>query len=109
MRLQGHDFEVIHTSGSANPSDYMSRHPCFVNADGSITMADKYVNFLVSHAILKAMTLSDIQQATVTDTTLQCLVYLIQMDSWNDLNHLPGKFQDANIAELLAFQRVKRS
>ena len=107
LRLQGYDFEVVHTAGSANPSDYMSRHPCFANVDESSTMADEYVNFLVSHAVPKAMTLSDIQQATVTDTTLQCLVYLIQTASWNDLNHLPGNFKDANIAELQAFQRIK--
>ena len=28
-------------------------------------------------------------------------------DLWNDLNHLTGKFQDANITELQAFQHVK--
>ena len=38
---------------------------------------------------------------------MQCLDHLIQTDSWNDLNHLPGKFQDANITELQAFQHVK--
>jgi len=61
LRHQGYGFEVVHTSGSANFSDYMSRHPCFVNVDESITMADEYVNFLVSHAVPKAMTLFDMQ------------------------------------------------
>jgi len=37
LRLQGYDFEVIHTSGSENPSDYLSRHPCFANADVQTT------------------------------------------------------------------------
>ena len=32
---------------------------------------------------------------------------MIQTDSWNDLNHLPVKFQDANIAELQAFKHTK--
>ena len=53
------------------------------------------------------MTLSDIQQATLTDT--KCSIYLIQTDSWtdHDLNHLPRKFQDVDTAELQAFQHVK--
>jgi len=53
--------------------------------------------------------LSDIQQATLTDTKLQCSIHLIQTDSWtdHDLNHLPGKFQDVDTAELQAFQHVK--
>jgi len=55
-----------------NLSDYLSRYLCFVNADEQFTMADEHVNFLVSHAVPKAMTLTDIRQATVTDTTLQC-------------------------------------
>ena len=88
-------------------SDYTSRHRCFVNAAGSATMVNENVNFLVFYAVPKAMTLSDIQQATVTDTTLQCLVHLIEKGLWNDLNYLPGKFQDANIAQLQAFQHSK--
>ena len=53
--------------------------------------------------------MSDIQQATVTDTTLQCLIHLMQTDSWtdHDLNNLPRKFQDANTAELKAFRHIK--
>ena len=70
-------------------------------------MTDEYINFLVSRAILKAMTLTDIQQATMVDTTLQCLIHLIQMSLWTDLSHLPLKFQDADMAELQAFQCVK--
>jgi len=66
------------------------------------TVVEEYANFLVSHAVPKAMTLSDIQQATMTDTTLQCLIHLIWTESWtdHDLNHLRRKLQDANIAEL---------
>jgi len=68
------------------------------------------VNFLVSHAVPpKAMTLSDIQQATVTDTTLEYLIHLIQTDSWtdHDLYHLPRDFQDANTTDLQAIWCVK--
>ena len=70
-------------------------------------MAETYVNFVTSFAVPKAMTLEEIQQATVEDVTLQCLVYLMQHNSWNNLDNLPEKFKEADCAELRMFHRVK--
>ena len=107
LRLQGYNFEVKHTKGSENPSDYLSRHTSSISGEKQITMAEEYVNFLVSHAVPKAMTLEEIQQATAEDVTLQCLVHLIQNDTWNDLDNLPQNLKDADSAELKLFQQLK--
>ena len=107
LRLQGYDFEVVHTKGSDNPSDYLSRHTSLTSNDKQDKMAEEYVNFVTSFAVPKAMTLDEIKQATAEDVTLQYLAYLIQNDSWNSLHTLPEKFKDVDCAELSRFQRVK--
>ena len=76
LRLQGYDFEVQHTKGNENPSDYLSRHTSLVGDNKQTTMAEEYVNLLTSSAVPKAMTLQEIQQATTEDATLQCLMHL---------------------------------
>ena len=107
LRIQGYNFEVEHKKGSENPSDYLSRHTSLSSGDKQGTMAEEYVNFLVSSAVPKAMTLEEIQQATAVDVTLQCLVHFIQKHAWNELDNLPQNFKDADRAELQLFKRVK--
>ena len=65
LRLQAYDFELMHTKGSDNPSDYLSRHTNFVSSDKLDKMAEEYVNFVTSFAVPKAVILEQIQQATV--------------------------------------------
>jgi len=55
----------MHTKGSDNPSDYLSRHTNFVSSDKLDKMAEEYVNFVTSFAVPKAVILEQIQQATV--------------------------------------------
>jgi len=107
LRLQAYDFEVIHTKGSDNPSDYLSRHTNLISSDKQDKMAERYVNFVTSFAFSKAMTLEEIQQATVEDVTLQYLVYLMQNNSWNNLENPPEKFKEADCAQLRIFHGVK--
>ena len=95
---------MVHTKGSDNPSDYLSRHTNLTSNDKQDKMAEEYVNFVTSFAVPKAMTLEEIKQATAEDVTLQ---YLAKNNSWNSLYTLPEKFKDADCAELSRFQRVK--
>ena len=72
LRLQGYDFEIVHTEGSQNPSDFLSRHSSLNADDQQDTLAEEYVNFLALAAVPKAMTLAEIQEATAQDITMQC-------------------------------------
>ena len=87
LRLQGYKFEAVHTEGSRNPSDYLSRHSSLQEREN--TIAEEYINFLSSNAVPKAMTLKGIQQAMTQDKTLQCVAHLIRNSSWNKLYNLP--------------------
>ena len=84
LRLQPYDFDVIYMNGNDNPSDYMSRHigndTKKRNADK--TSAEEYVNFLAHHVIPKAMTMQEIQDATLADRTLQMLIDVIEKNSY---------------------------
>ena len=57
LRLQGYRFEVIHTKGSQNPSDFLSRHTTLKEPKREERMAEDYVNYLAVHALPKAMTM----------------------------------------------------
>ena len=106
LRLQGYEFDVIHTRGSSNPSDFLSRHPITVEEDAHSKLAEDYVCFLKSHAVPKTMTLIEIEQATATDATLQCLADLIRTRKWSQLDNPESQYKDANRMELNLFKKV---
>ena len=109
LRLQGYDFEIVHTEGSQNPSDFLSRHSSLKENDEQGTLAKEYVNFLASAAVPKAMTLAKIQEATAQDVTMQCLANLICAQSWRNIDKLPQQFQDVDRTELNHFKQIQHN
>lgn len=59
LRLQPYNFKVEYRKGADNPADCMSRFP-ILSQTGATEVAE-YVNFVVSHAVPKAMTLNEIK------------------------------------------------
>ncbi len=51
-------------------------------------MAEDYVNFLTTNAVPKVMTLSEIEEATKADKTLQKLAEITREENWEMLNEL---------------------
>ena len=99
LRLQGYDFSI----GSQNPSDFLSRHTSLNEEKRQETMAEEYVHFLSTHAVPKAMTLSEIQAATKDDPTLQKLAEIICNDNWME----EATSSQADHEQLKAFHQVK--
>ena len=66
-------------------------------------MAEDYVNFISNHAVPKAMSLSEIKQATRADNTLQCVAELIRSNQWHSIGTKEGVSQD----ELRLFKQVR--
>ena len=79
LHLQGYNFTVVHTKGSQNPSDFLSRHSNPRENEKLDVLAEDYVNFLIIHAVPKAMSLEEIQLATKADNTLQRLTDLLNL------------------------------
>ena len=104
LKLQGYDFDVLYRPGKDNPADYMSRHanpgsPSIVTKSG-----EEYVNMITNTSKPNALNLNEIQDATASDSTLQCVFQFIQNDKW-DLNNLP--FPDANINALKVMKTMR--
>ena len=97
LRLQGYNFHVIHTKGSQNPSDFLSRHTTLKEPKCLATMAEDYINLLSLHAVPKAMTLEELQEATQADPTLSSLMKVIRSQKWYEVEN----------EDLKAFIRVK--
>ena len=71
-------------------------------------MADNYVFFFTRHAIPRAMTLPEIQQATAADTTLQFLSNLITTGKWHLINSLDLQSNpNVQVSDLKAYQKIK--
>ena len=109
LRLQPYDLDVIYKNGNENPSDYLSRHigndTKKRNADK--TPAEEYVNILAHHVIPKAMTMQEIQDATLADKTLQMLIDIIEKNSWNKLNAISTTSKGVNTDELKLFAKIR--
>ena len=104
LRLQGYDFDIIHTEGSENPSDYLSRHPSTDTSEVQAYLAEEYVNFIASHVVPKAMTLEKIQHETAGDSTLQCVAERIRSQDWENIDSISP---EVNQVEFKLFKRVK--
>ena len=100
------NFETIHTQGSQNPSDYLSRHVTH-REERRTSLAEEYVHLLAANAVPKAMNLNEIQSATGQDKTLQCVFWPIRNQRWHKIDDLPTEHQDADKAELKLFRKVK--
>ena len=112
LRLQDYDFAVQYVKGPENPSDYLSRHP---NTSPQPTMntpclqaaADHYISFLAQHAVPRAMTLLEIQEATKADPTLQAVVVAIHSNQWPSITS-PQKIDPAvSLSEMQTFSKIK--
>ena len=51
LRIQDFDFDIKYTKGTNNPSDFLSRHPCPEIETKHEMSAERYVNFLTTHAV----------------------------------------------------------
>ena len=76
LRFQGCDFEAVHTQGSYNPSDNLSRHAVH-QEERPRSLAEEYVCFLATNAVPKVVTLDKIELATKQNKTLQCMSWLV--------------------------------
>ena len=103
LRLQGYNFTVVHTKGSQNPSDFLSRHPNPKENEKLDLLAEDY---LITHAVPKAMSLEEIQLATKADNTLQRLTEIIHMEQWESVIR-GSTWEGVDQSELQLFSKVK--
>lgn len=83
LRLLPYQPTVVYRKGKDNPSDYMSRHPInSTESNRELLVAEEYVNFTASHAIPKAMTASEVVDATKVDATLSAVKDLLLTGQW---------------------------
>ncbi|XP_041349594.1 uncharacterized protein K02A2.6-like [Gigantopelta aegis] len=74
-----------HQPGKDNPADYMSQHPANMStlAAEATSVTESYVSFITSHAVPKAMTLTEIKQQTVLDNDLQQVIGAVVNNNWH--------------------------
>ena len=105
LRLQTYDFVLKYRPGIDNPADFLSRHPVdpsHAKTAHEKTIAEEYVNFLIDHAVPKAITASEISTVTASDPTLQAVVQALRSDQW----HIP-KDSSVDVAAFLIFKTVR--
>jgi len=72
LRLQPYKLTITYQPGNENPADFMSRHPSVKTIKScEQSIAEQYVKFVMSEAILRAMTLDEVIIASSKDKTIQ--------------------------------------
>ena len=102
FKLQNYDYTVIYRPGKNNPADYLSRHTNEQTPSDHVvsSSAECYVHFVATHAVLKALTLDEVKEATKADSTLQAAAQLIQTQAWHKLEEMQGAIDHSNLKTL---------
>ena len=102
MDLQRYCFTVEYKPGPDNPADYTSRHPMSSeSSDESFTTEDEYVSYVIKNAVPKAMTLTEVENATRQDSVLQAVMLSLKSGIWSKPTH------NVSTSELSRFEKVK--
>ena len=72
LRLQAYDFDLKFTKGELDISDYTIRHP--VDQIAQRNKCEEYLNFVITHATPKAISIEEIKQETKCDRVMQNLI-----------------------------------
>ena len=104
LRLQPYNFTVRYEPGKMNPADYISRHPLQNQPLRKRNIAQEYVALLTTSAVPVAMTLAEIQDATLGDPTFQQLAELIRSQQWHSVLNNDSSSNDAKSIDLQDFK-----
>ena len=103
MKLLPYMFEVEYQPGTHNPADYLSRHP-LADTSGPTKMEDDFsadVAYIISNAIPKALTLSEVEKASHEDQTIQAILKAVQTNQWHMIPEVISR------TELAKYENVK--
>ena len=64
--------------------------------------SEQYVSFLISDALLKAMSLDLVQREVTKDKTLQAVMQFVENSRWHTISEAQSKYR-----KLLAFKKVR--
>ena len=83
LDLQHYRFTVEYQPGPNNPADFGSRHPTSVPSNMD-TDADHHIAYILQNAVPKAMTLEEIEEATVQDELIQATMLALKTGKWHN-------------------------
>ena len=82
LRLQPYRFKIQYIPGPENPADVLSRLPLPHQPHVEQSIAEEYINYIVTNAVPKAMTLDQIEKASLADPLLQRVQTCILSGTW---------------------------
>ena len=102
MELQQYCFTVEYRPGASNPADYASRHSVRDSESHNYEVkSEEHISFIARNAVLKAITLSEIETATAKDPMLQAVMSAVKSNCWYKAS------PDVSISELSCYAQVK--
>ena len=105
LRLQPYQLTVQYRKRDGNPADYLPRHPSkqTIAASREEKIAEEYVNYIAMTSTPKALTVSELEEATKADVTLQAVSKAIETGNWYEGTKQLG----VDATDFGAWQKVK--
>ena len=90
LRLQSYSFNIIHIPGSTNPADMLSIHPIPTDDQAEVESeeTEMFINAIISYAVPKALTLSEIITESNKDETLVKVQQSVATNNWSDNSNM---------------------
>jgi hypothetical protein len=109
LRLQPYDFMVQYRSGKGDNADYFSRHPLENgNTFRHSKIAEEYLNFVVSAAKPKDLSLEEVSQASNRDPVLQEVISRMLKGEWKSIPNDSSTQPSARIHDQLTIAPTER-
>lgn len=107
MRLLPYQPVIEYRQGKDNPSDYLSRHPQVSDRSSREELvAEEYVNFVTEESIPKAMSSTEVLEATLADPTLSAVKDLLLTGKWYMLETKYGQDPGVDFEAMQSYSRV---
>lgn len=93
LRLQPYRFKIQYTPGTENRADFLSRLPLRNQPHIERSLAEEYLSYVVANAVPNALTLYQLQEASLADSTLKQVHACLGSGEWPKIQDLRPYFQ----------------
>ena len=79
--------DTVYRPSTNNPADYRSRHPVASTSEHGRKFTEEYIDYVCETGFSKALSNTEVSQATQQDSMLQNMIKCQQTGLWHEFKH----------------------